>query len=62
MKKTIWYIDTCMGCGVRDYGTNSVLQARKAALEEVGKANFISIRKATTEEIEWVKAMGGGVK
>lgn len=56
---TLWYIETDMGCGIRDYGTRSILRARRAALDEVGTRNFKGIRQATHGDIDDVKSMGG---
>lgn len=57
----LWYIDTDMGCGIRDYRTRSIIRARHAALREVGSRNFNSIREATADDVEHVRNMGGRI-
>lgn len=59
MKKELFYVDTGMGCAL--YRAGSIEAARKAALDDVGRMNFKSVRPATDEDEGWVTAMGGAV-
>lgn len=52
------YFECSMGSGIRDY--RDLRSAIRGITKEVGTANNpANIRKATKEDIEWVKAMGG---
>ena len=55
----LYYVETSQGCCIK--AGSSLEEARKSALREVGTDNFESIRKATKEDITWVKCMGGYV-
>lgn len=58
-KQQLFYLDTDRGCAIR--AAQNIKQARRGALREVGEYGFKNIRKATKEDIEWVRGMGGYV-
>ena len=58
-KSKLYYVDTEFGCAIR--AASDIDEARRAALREVGSNGYKSVRPAKTEDIEWVKAMGGYV-
>ena len=56
--KKLYYIETGIGCGIREgEDKDSVVEN---ALKEAGtNAGVQIVRKATQEDIGWVKRMGG---
>jgi len=53
----LYYVETDQGCGIR-YAKN-IQQARKNLLEAEGYNHARGVRKATKEDINWVRGMGG---
>lgn len=58
-KKTLYYVEQSLGCGLR--AAYSLQQARAEAIREIGTDNFERCMKATSEQIAWVRSMGGYV-
>lgn len=55
---TLYYIETDFGCGIRE--AKNIQQARKDMREEAG--SFLQVvRKATKDEVAWVRGMGGHI-
>lgn len=58
MKEKLYYVKTGLGCGIRSGLSKE--QVYKDELVSVGTYNGIEeVRKATQEDIGWVKSMGG---
>ena len=55
----IYYIENDYGCGLS--AAKDLESARHAALRENGTNHFRLVRKATKDDIAWVRAMGGYV-
>ena len=56
----IVYFESGLGCGVRE--SKSLEQAKREILREVGTDEGVTlVQKATDENIDWVRAMGGFV-
>lgn len=56
----IYYVETGAGCTLIEAG--SIERAVQIVVEEVGTIVGVGTRReATDEDIEWVRAMGGGV-
>ena len=56
----IVYFKANLGCGLREYKT--LKGAERALLKEVGTYFGLNVvRKATPQDIAWVKGMGGWV-
>lgn len=58
-KKTLYYFESDRGCGIR--AARNLQQAEKEIIREVGEYGFERCRKATDQDIGWVKAMGGHI-
>lgn len=54
----LYYIVTDYGCAIR--AASTIEAARASARAEVGEA-YCSCRKATPNDIEWVRGMGGRI-
>lgn len=55
----VFYVETGMGCNLIEARDKEA--ARKEALREVGTMAGVSlVRKATKQDIDWVRAMQGG--
>lgn len=56
----LWYVETGLGCGIREGNTEAVVRRRE--LECVGTyAGVDEVRLATEEDIANVRSMGGYV-
>lgn len=56
----LYYFESDSGCGIRSLSKLSQQAARAELLKEVGTFNGLRVfRKATDDDIAWVKAMGG---
>lgn len=52
------YFEFCQGCGIRS--AHDLKSGEREILREVGTYNGVStVRKATDEDISWVRGMGG---
>lgn len=57
-KNTLYYVNTDQGCGI--FAAQSITQAKRKAKDDAGKG-VKSVRRATSEDVDWVQAMGGFV-
>lgn len=56
----LFYFESDMGCGIRDY--RNLKEAVNGITKEVGTSNGpMNISKATKKEVDWVKNMGGNI-
>jgi len=56
---TIYYAETSMGCVLES--ASSAEEAKKVIACDCGENNITKIRKATKQDVEWVRMMGGYV-
>ena len=57
--RTIFYVETSLGCALEE--AKDAAEARRSQARECGVNNITRVRKATEEDISWVRGMGGYV-
>ena len=59
MREKYYYVETDRGCAI--YAGHTLEKVRGVALREHGTDSFKLIRPATTQDLDWVRGMGGYV-